>query len=338
LAIHRIATEARSFLPAAYFQEREAAMQRIDKPGIYDLSDDLYHSDPVIEPSLSSSIGKILLTQTPLHAKLAHPRLNPDWKSDQDSKFDIGSAAHDWLLRGADKMQEVKADDWRTKAAKEQRDSARASGLIPLLSKDIARVKTMVEAVQAQLENHREASDAFKKGMPEQTLIWQEEIGDVRIWCRAKVDWLPDDGGFLYDYKTTTDAAAPEFRKRLFDLGHDISIAFYRRGLAKLRGGELLEPRFVVVEVSPPHAVNVIGLVPSALEYAEMKVDEMLRRWAYCISRGVWGGYAPYVSLVDAPPWIMAQFEERIENRKALRDVAARSQELSADFIDRFGV
>lgn len=321
-------------------------MPRIDKPGVYDIPDELYHSDPVIEPSLSSSIGKILLDQTPLHAKMAHPRLNPDWQPSHDKKFDIGSAAHDWLLRGNDAMQEVKADDWRTNAAKAQRDSARAAGLIPLLTKDVAHVKAMVDAVRDQLKEHREASDAWTNGKPEQTLVWMEEIEGVRIWCRAKLDWLPhhdDDGNleskFIYDYKTTTDANPMEFRKRIFDLGHDVSIAFYRRGLAKLFFGQLLEPRFVVVEIAPPHALNVIGLVPSALDHAEMKVDEMLRRWAHCISTGGWLGYAPFVSLVDAPPWIMAQFEERLENRKALRDhVRSIAKDLPAGFIDNFAV
>src|SRR5258708_2254328 len=52
---------------------------RITAPGIYDLDDDDYHQDPAPEPSLSSSIVKLLDQQTPAHAYAAHPRLNPQF-------------------------------------------------------------------------------------------------------------------------------------------------------------------------------------------------------------------------------------------------------------------
>jgi len=62
-----------------------------------------YHLDKSNNPpSLSRSVAHILLTQTPYHAWLAHPRLNPDYMPDEDSKFDIGTATHAMLLEGVD--------------------------------------------------------------------------------------------------------------------------------------------------------------------------------------------------------------------------------------------
>ncbi len=42
----------------------------IEKPGIYKLSLDEYHRDPVVKPSLSRSIIGDLIYKTPCHARL----------------------------------------------------------------------------------------------------------------------------------------------------------------------------------------------------------------------------------------------------------------------------
>src|ERR1700677_1036911 len=91
--------------------------------GIFNLSAEAYHADPCPTASLSSSIAGILLDQSPSHAWLAHPRLNPNYvRESADSRFDLGSAAHMMLLeQREDRIVRVSADDWRTKAAKEAR-------------------------------------------------------------------------------------------------------------------------------------------------------------------------------------------------------------------------
>ena len=41
------------------------------EPGIHNLSAEVYHADPCVKPSLSSSIANVLLQQSPLHAWMA---------------------------------------------------------------------------------------------------------------------------------------------------------------------------------------------------------------------------------------------------------------------------
>ena len=66
-------------------------------------------------PALSSTIAKILLTQSPYHAWCAHPALNPDYVEQQKDEFDYGKAAHALFLeRREDGLAVVEADDWRT--------------------------------------------------------------------------------------------------------------------------------------------------------------------------------------------------------------------------------
>src|SRR5262245_291549 len=158
------------------------------KPGVYDLSSEDYHRDPCPEPSLSSSIAKLLVNSTPLHAWTAHPRLNPDFIRDEAEKFDIGKACHSLILHNVQSFEIIDAEDWRTKEARAKRDAARNAGKIPLLTEQWVRVAAMAHAARIQLNRHREASDAFTNGTPEQTLIWREGP----TWCRSRLDWRPN--------------------------------------------------------------------------------------------------------------------------------------------------
>jgi len=158
----------------------------IDKPGIYDISADAYHADPVIEPSLSSSIAHVLLSSSPSHAWQEHPRLNPAFEAEDEPKFDLGTAAHGLILQGDSGVTVIEADDWRTKAAREARDAARAAGKTPLLAKHWDDVEQMADAVERQLDAFRDPPRPLSDGLPERTLVWREGS----IWCRVRLDWL----------------------------------------------------------------------------------------------------------------------------------------------------
>jgi hypothetical protein len=115
------------------------------RPGIHAIPAGRYHADPCSKPSLSASIAKILCEESPLHAWHRHPRLNPDFERVESATFDVGTAAHAMLLEGTDVCIAVDAPDWRTKAAKEQRDAIRQIGRIPLLIEQWDRVNELYD-------------------------------------------------------------------------------------------------------------------------------------------------------------------------------------------------
>ena len=146
---------------------------------------DQYHNDQVGDtPTLSASIAKVLLDQSPAHAKAQHPKLNPNYERKTDDKFDIGTAVHKLLLEGESVVEIIVADNFRTKVAQEQRDQARAHGRIPLLAKDADQVIEMVQAIAAQLA--RFDLPALTDGAVEQTFLWNED----GVACRARLDWF----------------------------------------------------------------------------------------------------------------------------------------------------
>lgn len=85
---------------------------------ILNVSEAAYHADPCPSPSLSQSIAHTLITQSPRHARLEHPRLGGQQRASTKA-MDEGAILHKLLLGAGADFEMVVADDWRTKAAKE---------------------------------------------------------------------------------------------------------------------------------------------------------------------------------------------------------------------------
>lgn len=270
------------------------------KPGIYDMTADEYHRDPAPEPSLSSSIAGVLCNSSPLHAFARHPRLTERPVKDESDEMSIGTAAHALLLQGEWIAEVLEYDDWRKKEAREARDTARASGKIPILAKHWAEIEAMVKAANEQLAEFKE--DIFETpGKPEQTLVWQEPNG---VWCRARLDWLASSHRSISDYKTTGATANPDVISRtMFSNCWDIQGAFYRRGLMTIDPHCDPQFRFCVQETRKPHALSVLGLGPDSLMIGEKKVQFAIDKWGECLESGVWPGYPQETCYATLPTW-----------------------------------
>ena len=270
----------------------------IDEPGIYTLSADEYHADPVSTPSLSWSIAKTMLSYSPLHAKLAHPRLNPDMVREDDARFEIGTAAHSMFLENdGSRIVFLAYDDWRTKAAKEARDTARALGQVPLLDKYEPILRTMVSVARKAIDDS-ELSGLLGAGKPEQTLVWK----DGETWCRSRLDFLADDYSVVLDYKTATNASPAWFSKQVGAMSYDGQGSFYQRGVAAVTDKM---PVFVLLaqEIDPPYACSLVGLSNAYVEIGLSKVDRALALWTDCLRRNVWPSYPSRIAYAEPPAW-----------------------------------
>ena len=155
-----------------------------------------YHADPCeLGPSLSSSVGQdfALLNDTPLHAWTKSPRLNPAFEHETDSKFDLGTVVHELILGRGGGFHIVEADGWTTKAAREQRDEARANGLAPILARQAIDAEAMAANVCEKLRDVPEARGLFEggfvgfmNGRAERVGVWRDIGGAL---CRMMLDW-----------------------------------------------------------------------------------------------------------------------------------------------------
>src|SRR5262249_40204802 len=141
-----------------------------------------------------------------------------------------------------------------------------AAGRIPLKQSKYDDVMRLVDV----LDKMRATTGLFTSGKPEQTLIWEAN----GIWCRAMVDWLPDDPSEpLLGLKTTGGRArSSTWSRGCFDKGLDLQAVMYTEGAAVLREGEVTTMQFVVAETKPPFGIRRFELSPDALEIGQQRL------------------------------------------------------------------
>jgi len=284
----------------------------IEKPGIYELSHDEYHADPVVVPSLSRSTILDLIFKSPFHAWFSHPHLNPNFiPEESNGKFDLGSAAHSLLLEGIDNAAVIEAEDWRTKDAKAAREEARKEGKFPLLKKQYGEVREMVLAATDAILDCSELliKNLETEGDPEQSFIWEEE----GAWFRVRPDWIRADDSLILDYKTTQGSANPaDLDRHIVSMGYDVQAALYVRGVKAVTGKS---PKFIFVwqECQPPYLCSFNALSPAFLEMARQKVDYGIFLWRECMKKNEWPGYPNRVAFQEPPVWALNAWEEKAQ-------------------------
>lgn len=264
----------------------------IDTPGIYDVPEAAYHADRVLAPtlgrSLSSSGAKAILDSP---ARFAWERDHPVVKD----SYDFGQVAHTLLLGSGPEIHVVDADSWRTKAAQEERDAARAAGAVPLLKADAERAEVLVQAVMA----HPVARAIFSvDGKAEQSLYWIDD--ETGVTCRGRIDWLHPRA--IVDLKTSVNASPAKFSRALVDYGYALQAEWYSQGYEAVTG-ERLPFVHVVVEKEPPHLVAVYQVDAEALAFGADLASQARRLYAECESNDDWPGYSPEIELVSLPAW-----------------------------------
>lgn len=279
-------------------------------PGLHRIDAELYHSDPCEEPSLSSSLARLILGQSPLHAWTACPRLNPDWEPVEKKTFDIGRAAHrEVLCAGSDYVvipEDILAANGAasTKAAKEFIENARRQSLTPIKVEEANAVRAMASKVHDRLDQVKVWLDTDRS-----ELAAIAEIDGAM--CRAMVDNAPEDPGEpLYDFKTTTDASPDAVTRAVMNYGYDVQAAHYLE-VWKAATGEDRRFRFIFQEKAAPYEVAVVELHPDSLAMARKKSARAREIWRQCLASGHWPGYPTGVHMIDLPEFFHGRWLER---------------------------
>lgn len=291
--------------------------------GVHQMDEDVYHADPAPRPSLSSTIAKILLAQSPLHAWTASPRLNPEWKPKDSTTFDVGRAAHRETL-GAGKPYVAIPDELlsangsiSTKAAKEFVAEVRERGETPLKSDQVAQIEAMAAKIRAKLvENQIDLDPAHSE------VVALAKIEGAH--CRAMIDNAPaDPRAPLYDFKTTMDASPEAAMRSIMNYGYDVQAAHYLDTWKAATGEDRLF-RFIFQEKEAPYEVAVIEVGPDSLAMGRKKIRRAREMWVNCTEADNWPGYPAGVHRIELPEFFHSKWLER--------------ESVEADFKSRTGV
>lgn len=119
---------------------------------------------------------------------------------------------------------------------------------------------------------------------------------------RARFDAIDKRRGFGVDLKTTTDARATTFVRRVSDLGYHAQEALYT-DIARLCGRDVEAFLFVVVETAAPYAVALFELGPDDVAEGRAAMRAALDLWARCKERNEWPAYGADVQPLALPRW-----------------------------------
>jgi hypothetical protein len=271
----------------------------IDQPGLYDIPESVYHGDPVPGGSLSSTGARKLLPPN-CPAKYRWERDNPPAGK---REFDLGKTAHTDLLGTGAEIVVVKANDWRTKVAQQQRTDAYATGNVPILEREYEQVQAMTSAVR----RHPIAGALFDPsvGQAERSAFWVDRATDVR--CRARFDFLRDQapGRLLVgDLKTCASADWEHLQRAIHNNGYHQQAAFYLDGIKALNLADNPAFVFVFVEKDPPHLIRVVQLDPAAERIGRSLNREALGIYAECHRTDQWPGYSDAIDVISLPAWV----------------------------------
>jgi hypothetical protein len=279
----------------------------VTEPGVYDMPEDVYHRDPVPGGSLSVSGAKKLLPPS-CPARFAYDRAHPPQPT---HAMEIGTAAHKLVLGIGAQLVIIDAKDYRTKAAQETRDAARAAGKVPLLPGEYAQAQAMADAVRA----HPVAAALFNPdgGAPERSLFWQDP--QTGVWLRSRLDWLPHQVRawgqrmVITDLKSAAAADKASVTKAMQNYGYFQQAPFYSDGVRVLGLDDDPAFVFVFVESAPPHLVSVVQLDDDAMAAGRARNRIAIERYRDCMEAGVWPGYSSEIETISLPSWAYRDLE-----------------------------
>ncbi len=267
--------------------------------GLYTVEESTYHAD---RGSLSCSGAKLLLPPS-CPAKFRQRMDNPP---PAKRHFEFGHLVHLLVLGIGVPTVEIDADNYRTKAAQEQRDAARAEGKIPVLvgadandefGAELAKAQATADSVRA----HPEAGELFRRGHPEKSLYWTDPETGVRL--RARADWLTliNERLTCVDLKTAASVYRPDLERAFWKNGYYLQNAWYVRLLTEIKGSEP-DFAFVCVEKEPPYLVEVVRYEPEDVAEGHRLNRIAINTFARCIETGEWPGYTDATTF-RLPRW-----------------------------------
>lgn len=288
---------------------------------LYDMPAGLYHADPCESPSLSASLAKTLVTESPAKAWRQHPKLGGIRKAGS-KEMARGDIIHALVLDQPLKhVQVLKYENYRTKAAQIERDALTESGMTPVLQWEFDECIATAGAIRRQIRDF----GIKLEGQSEATILWETQSSKgKKVQCRSRLDHLHfNDQACIFDLKNCANASLPAIKRTILNFGYDLQAAAY------IRAVENADPSyqgrvkflFLFVESEDPYPVTPVYLDGSFLSLGASKWRRAVDIWAECLESNVWPSYVTEPATISPPEWaVKEEFDQPSPSTIAIED------------------
>ncbi len=265
-------------------------------PGIHDITIEQYHAGPGLSRS-----GVEKFRKSPLH--YWHEYLNPE-KTERvkpeittgSNALEFGNATHTYLLEPQEFEKRyliINKPDGRTKEGK----AAKAHALVQANGRELICSESMrqITDMHRSINKHATARSMLEGGVNEKSLFWVDK--DTGILCKVRPDvWHQN---LVVDVKTSTDASFRGFQRSVHQFGYHIQCAMINEALFALKGINMMNFVFVVIEKDAPHPCVVYRLDENAINKGREEFKKALFDIKECMISNEWPAYSD--SVIDLP-------------------------------------
>lgn len=181
-------------------------------------------------------------------------------------------------------------------------------------SRIIVKQQDMDKALRIRdaVHTHSTASQIIEGAQSQLVAFWGENTRYGRVGMKARIDFFNPKTNMLIDLKTTDDANAWSFGKKIAQFGYHIQDACYTRGLEAANDFQLSADSFVflVVEREAPYGIKVYELPDRARNVGWQKYQEGVETYASCLTSNRWENYDDNgIETIDLPTYYYRENE-----------------------------
>ncbi len=274
-------------------------MNKVYQDGVYDITNEQYHSSEGISRS-----KLMLLDKSPYHFWYqTMSGLAP--KQESTPAMNIGSAFHTMLLEPAKFQMEFAVApkvDRRTKQGKEEWDifAASSEGKTILSDDQFSKIGKMVELVS----KHEIVTTLLDEAVFEQSIYWTDKETGLQFKTRPDI-W---SSKMVVDLKTTNNASIYSFSRSALEYGY-----YLQAGMAFEACKAIGKPfeMFVILacEKEEPHVPAVYIMKDEALKFGIEQFNAYKRKLKGCLDSNKWEGYL--VQELGVPKYATINEEEK---------------------------
>lgn len=214
--------------------------------------------------------------------------------------MELGTLIHHAVLEPEKPLQELAAvspyTDFRTKEAREWRDSQREAGKI------IATIEEINVAQACADTFHEEYAQHFQADHQTEVAVFGT-IGETAI--KGMIDLVPSGLDCLVDLKTTATIDSLEnIQRAIFNRGMHWQASLYLDLWNAATGEKRTRFVFCFIETEFPHETAWVDLSENSIDIGRAGYMNAVAKWQNCIASNTWPKAIDKITMIETPKYI----------------------------------